>query len=119
MRRLAKENYKVCVNDIAACSSNIDSLVSDINAQYGRGTAIGVIADVTKQSQVQSMIKAATENLGPLTMMIANAGKWRCRFDRTYHHSPCGHLTKFHAPYRLPIHRLIAPFMTPTRDRTC
>lgn len=74
VRRLAAEKYAVCVNDVQANKSGIDTLVAEINEKYGDRTAVGVVADVTKSSEVHSMIQESVEALGPLTVMIANAG---------------------------------------------
>lgn len=73
-RRLAKEGYKVTVNDISANKSGIDKVVSDLNSEYGDGSAIGVVADVTKSKEVEDMIEQSVQKLGPLTVMVANAG---------------------------------------------
>lgn len=73
-RRLAVDKYAVCVNDVQANKSGIDSLVAELNEKHGEGTAIGVVADVTKSSEIQSMIQESVKALGPLTVMIANAG---------------------------------------------
>ncbi|KIW73463.1 hypothetical protein PV04_01579 [Phialophora macrospora] len=74
VRRLAQEGYKVTVNDVSANKSGIDKLVSELNSTHGQGTAIGVVADVTSSSEVQNLIKESVEKLGPLTVMVANAG---------------------------------------------
>lgn len=37
---------------------------------------MSVVADVTKQDQVRTMIKETVDKLGPLTIMVANAGKF-------------------------------------------
>ncbi|KAK5281119.1 hypothetical protein LTR40_005353, partial [Exophiala xenobiotica] len=57
IRRLAAEGYAVCVNDVSANKAGIDKLVSELNEKHGSGSAIGVVADVTSSSEVQSMIK--------------------------------------------------------------
>ncbi|KAK5196344.1 hypothetical protein LTR92_003889 [Exophiala xenobiotica] len=74
IRRLAAESYAVCVNDVSANKAGIDKLVSELNEKHGSGSAIGVVADVTSSSEVQSMIKESVDKLGPLTVMVANAG---------------------------------------------
>ncbi|KAI1628876.1 acetoin dehydrogenase [Exophiala viscosa] len=74
VRRLAVEGYAVCVNDISANQSGIDKLVSELNEKHGSGTAIGVVADVSSSTDVQSLIKETVDKLGPLTVMVANAG---------------------------------------------
>jgi NAD(P)-dependent dehydrogenase (short-subunit alcohol dehydrogenase family) len=70
--RLAEDGFSVCVNDIAANSGLVDSVVSEIKA-LGRDS-IGHIADVSKPSEVESLVSTCVEKLGPLTVMIANAG---------------------------------------------
>ncbi len=62
------------VNDVSANKSGIDKLVSELNSTHGQGSAIGVVADVTSSSEVQNLIKESVEKLGPLTVMVANAG---------------------------------------------
>lgn len=73
-RRLAAEGYAVCVNDVSANKKGVDSLVSELQKQYGEKSAVGVVADVTKPAEVQDMIKQSVDALGPLTIMVANAG---------------------------------------------
>lgn len=72
-RRLASEGYLVCINDVSANKTNIEKLVDELNSKT-KGSAIGVVADVTKSSEVQSMIDQTVKELGPLTVMVANAG---------------------------------------------
>ena len=62
------------VNDVSANKESIDKLVSELNSTHGSGTAVGVVADVTSSTDVQNLIKGSVEKLGPLTVMIANAG---------------------------------------------
>jgi NAD(P)-dependent dehydrogenase (short-subunit alcohol dehydrogenase family) len=64
----------VCINDVAANKVGIDSLVSSLNSTYGANSAVGIIADVGKSAEVQNLIKESVEALGPLTVMVANAG---------------------------------------------
>jgi NAD(P)-dependent dehydrogenase (short-subunit alcohol dehydrogenase family) len=64
----------VTVNDVSANKAGIDKLVSELNSTHGDGSAIGVVADVTKSSEVQAMIQESVDKLGPLTVMCANAG---------------------------------------------
>lgn len=47
--------------------------MSQITNQTGR-KAIGVAADVTKIAEVESMISTTVKELGPLSLMVANAG---------------------------------------------
>ena len=73
-RRLAKEGYRVCINDIPSNQSAIDAAVAEINNSHDPEAAIGFPADVTNSQQVQAMVEAVVQRLGPLTIMVANAG---------------------------------------------
>ncbi|OBT81459.1 hypothetical protein VE02_09925 [Pseudogymnoascus sp. 03VT05] len=73
-RRLAAEGYAVTINDIAANKAGADRLAAKLNETYGDGTSTGTIADVTSPLEVKSMIDESVRQLGPLTVMIANAG---------------------------------------------
>lgn len=70
--RLASDGYDVCVNDIAANKSGIDSVVKEIQG-LGR-KATGSVADVSNMSEVQSMVDHSVSELGNLDTMVANAG---------------------------------------------
>jgi len=70
--RLAEDGFDVCINDIAANHSGIDEVVKEVQA-LGRAS-YGHVADVSKQSEVVSLVEAAVNNLGPLNVMVANAG---------------------------------------------
>lgn len=61
------------MNDIAANKANIDAVVREIQAQPGR-QAYGHVADVSKIDEVEKMIEASVEALGPLDTIVANAG---------------------------------------------
>jgi NAD(P)-dependent dehydrogenase (short-subunit alcohol dehydrogenase family) len=69
---MAHEGYLVCINDVAANKAGLDQLVNELNSKT-KGSAIGVVADVTKSSEVQSMIDQTVKELRPLTVMVANA----------------------------------------------
>ncbi|KAH8674618.1 acetoin dehydrogenase-like protein [Tricladium varicosporioides] len=70
--RLAEDGYDVCVNDVPGNQAGIDETVKEIQA-LGR-QAYGHAADVSKLSEVEGLVSAAVEKLGPLNVMIANAG---------------------------------------------
>ncbi|KAH8656286.1 hypothetical protein BGZ61DRAFT_301593, partial [Ilyonectria robusta] len=74
VRRLAAEDYAVTVNDVAANKPGVDKLVAELNDTFGKGTFTGIIADVTSSSEVKFMIQESVKRLGPLTVMVANAG---------------------------------------------
>lgn len=73
-RRLASDGYAVAINDIAANKAGIEKLVSELNETYGDRIATGAISDVVSLSDVKAMVETAVTQLGPLTVMVANAG---------------------------------------------
>ncbi|KAI9880012.1 MAG: hypothetical protein M1830_005931 [Pleopsidium flavum] len=70
--RLAEDGFDVCINDVQANSNGVDEVVKQIEG-LGR-KAIGVVADVTSLKEVEGMIQKSVDNLGPLDVMVANAG---------------------------------------------
>lgn len=62
------------VNDIAANKPAVDKLVAELNDTHGRNTSTGIIADVASEGEVKSMVEESCKQLGPLTVMVANAG---------------------------------------------
>jgi len=70
--RLAQDGYDVCVNDIQANHSQAESVVKDIQ-RMGRN-AFSFIADVSNLQEVQKLVEASVNELGPLSTMVANAG---------------------------------------------
>lgn len=70
--RLSRDGFAVVINDMSSKGEQIDAVVKEINASGGK--AVGIAADVTKRAEVQSLVDAATEQLGPLQVMVANAG---------------------------------------------
>jgi NAD(P)-dependent dehydrogenase (short-subunit alcohol dehydrogenase family) len=70
--RLSRDGYAVVINDIASKRDQKEVVVQILIASGGR--AIGVAADVTKRVEVQDPVDTATEGLGTLKVMVANAG---------------------------------------------
>ncbi|KAF5380216.1 hypothetical protein D9757_008247 [Collybiopsis confluens] len=70
--RLARDGFDVCVNDLEHNSSSVESVVNEIKS-LGRN-ALPVYADVSKCSQVESMVETSVAALGPLDVIVANAG---------------------------------------------
>jgi len=70
-RRLASDGYGVVVN-YAADAGGADSVVSAI-AGAG-GTAVAVQADVASEDDVAAMFDRAAGQLGPVTVLVNNAG---------------------------------------------
>ncbi|OGM45681.1 short chain type dehydrogenase [Aspergillus bombycis] len=79
--RLARDGYSICINDIPGAGDEIATVVDEINSMGTQGAtsssrprAIGIAADVTSSSAVEDMVRSTVEGLGPLTLMVANAG---------------------------------------------
>jgi len=70
-RRLAERGVSVGVN-YATHSAEAESLVNEIRASGGR--ALAVQADVGEPSQVQFMIERVAAELGPVSLLVNNAG---------------------------------------------
>jgi NAD(P)-dependent dehydrogenase (short-subunit alcohol dehydrogenase family) len=70
-RRLAREGAAVCVN-YAVRADAAETLVEEIRAEGGR--AIAHCTDVADATQVEGMIACATRDLGPVSILVNNAG---------------------------------------------
>jgi 3-oxoacyl-[acyl-carrier protein] reductase len=78
-RLLAQRGAAVCVN-YAAHAEAAEEVVADITKAGGR--AIAVAADVADAAAVTAMVSRAEKELGPLTILINNAGaSWRGTLD--------------------------------------
>ncbi|KAL2794902.1 hypothetical protein BJX66DRAFT_186690 [Aspergillus keveii] len=72
--RLAQDGYAVCINDIPSSQDVISAAVEEIRNQVADSRVIGVGADVTASADVERLVEETVEQLGPLTLMVANAG---------------------------------------------
>jgi NAD(P)-dependent dehydrogenase (short-subunit alcohol dehydrogenase family) len=70
-KRLASDGYGVIVN-YAADAGGAESVVSAITAKGGK--AVAVQADVASEKEVEAMFDRATEQIGPVTALVNNAG---------------------------------------------
>ncbi|KZP26767.1 NAD-binding protein [Athelia psychrophila] len=70
--RLADDGFDVAVNDIPSNKEKLESLVKEIESK-GR-KSIFVVADVSQEDQVKTMVDATVRDLGGLDVMVANAG---------------------------------------------
>jgi NAD(P)-dependent dehydrogenase (short-subunit alcohol dehydrogenase family) len=78
-RLLAQRGAAVCVN-YAAHAEAADELAREI--VDGGGQAISAMADVAKPSSVEAMVARTENELGPLTILVNNAGvAWRGTLD--------------------------------------
>jgi len=79
VRLLAQRGAAVCVN-YAAHSDAADRLVREILGDRGR--AISAMADVAEPSAVEAMVARTEKELGPVTILVNNAGvSWRGTLD--------------------------------------
>ncbi|MDQ2945903.1 MAG: 3-oxoacyl-ACP reductase FabG [Acidobacteriota bacterium] len=69
-RRLAAQGASVCVNYV----SRKDEAAALVEELGGSGRAIAVRADVGDPAQVQSMLTHVTKELGPVSILVNNAG---------------------------------------------
>ena len=70
-RLLAKRGAAVCVN-YAAHAEAAEGLAAEIIAAGGR--AIAAMADVAESAAVEAMVARAEKELGPVTILVNNAG---------------------------------------------
>jgi len=70
--RLAQDGFDVCVNDLDQNAADVNKVVKEIES-LGR-SAVGFCGDVCSMASVQEMIAASVSGLGPLNVMVANAG---------------------------------------------
>src|SRR4249920_2558286 len=76
---LAKCGAAVCVN-YAAHADAAEKLVTEVTAAGGR--AIAVVANVAEASAVEAMVARTEKELGPVTILVNNAGvSWRGTLD--------------------------------------
>jgi len=69
-RRLVAEGASVVVNDIDA--EKVELAVAEFQAAGGK--ALGAVADVRKMAEVERMVTDATAVLGPIYILVNNAG---------------------------------------------
>ena len=90
-RLLAQRGAAVCLN-YATHADAADGLASEIAA--GGGRAISVMADVADPSAVEAMVTRTEKELGPVTILVNNAGvSWRGTLD-TYDPEQVGHMRR-------------------------
>ena len=78
-RVLARRGAAVCVN-YAAHADAADGLAGEIAT--GGGRAISAMADVAEPSAVEAMVARTERELGPVTILVNNAGvSWRGTLD--------------------------------------
>ncbi|UJR20499.1 hypothetical protein I4U23_023627 [Adineta vaga] len=70
--RLAEDGLNVAVNDLDVMSDELEETKREIE-KCGR-KSITIIADVSNDKQVETMMKTVTKELGSLDVVVANAG---------------------------------------------
>ncbi|KAK0462522.1 uncharacterized protein EV420DRAFT_1477227 [Desarmillaria tabescens] len=70
--RLAQDGFDICVNDLSSNAKQVKAVVDEITSLGGR--AISAFGDVSKRADVEEIVKMSVDTLGPLTVMVANAG---------------------------------------------
>ncbi|KAG8777554.1 hypothetical protein FRC12_000317 [Ceratobasidium sp. 428] len=70
--RLATDGIDVAVNDLPEKRQALDQLVTEVESSGRR--ALIVTADISKEVEVQAMVKSTVEVFGGLDIMVANAG---------------------------------------------
>ncbi|KAH7873521.1 NAD(P)-binding protein [Lentinula edodes] len=71
--RLAKDGFRVALNDIPNKDPQLRSLAREIEREYGAKTYV-TPADVSNESEVEKMVVQTSKALGGLDVMVANAG---------------------------------------------
>ncbi|KIJ27377.1 hypothetical protein M422DRAFT_71667 [Sphaerobolus stellatus SS14] len=70
--RLASDGYDIAVNDLFFKENQLQELVGEIE---GKGRkAVAIVGDVSKEEDVQNLVDKCVEELGELSVMVANAG---------------------------------------------
>ena len=88
-RLLAQRGAAVCVN-YAVHAVEAEAVVADIAAAGGR--AIAVAADVADSAALEAMVARAEAELGPVTILVNNAGvSWQGTLD-TYDREQVAHM---------------------------
>ncbi|CAF1354679.1 unnamed protein product [Rotaria sp. Silwood1] len=70
--RFARDGLNVAVNDIEASSSDLSKVQQEIE-KMGR-KSVALIADVSIDKAVETMMQKAAKELGSLNVVVANAG---------------------------------------------
>ncbi len=90
-RRLAQTGAAICVNYAAHADAAME-LVAEI--MTARGRAIAAVADVGEAAAVEAMIARTEKELGPVTILVNNAGvSWRGTLD-TYDAEQVAHMRR-------------------------
>ncbi|TFK66469.1 NAD(P)-binding protein [Pluteus cervinus] len=83
--RLADDGFDVAVNDIDSKAEALALVQQEIKAKGRKTSTTALLADVSKEDQVERMIGDVVRELGGLDVMVANAGicLWTSFLDTT------------------------------------
>ncbi|KAJ3713156.1 3-oxoacyl-reductase [Lentinula raphanica] len=70
--RLAHDGFDICVNDLEVNSTMVKNVVHEIEALGQK--AVAAYGDVSKLPEVETIVGTSVDKLGPLDVMVANAG---------------------------------------------
>jgi len=70
--RLARDGFKVALNDLPSQRSKLETLQGDLS-RSGKESFIS-LADVSVEGEVKAMVDDVASNMGGLDVMVANAG---------------------------------------------
>lgn len=109
---LSKRGAAVCVN-YAKQEDQAEALVNELCAAGGR--AIAVAADVADPAAVDAMIARAEKELGPITILVNNAGvSWQGTLE-TYDAEKAAHMRSINVGGVIHATRSVAPGMRARR----
>ncbi|TFK66470.1 acetoin reductase family protein [Pluteus cervinus] len=83
--RLADDGFDVAVNDIDSKAEALASVQKEIKAKGRKTSTTLLLADVSKEDQVEQIIGDVVKELGGLDVMVANAGIciWKSLLETT------------------------------------
>jgi 3-oxoacyl-[acyl-carrier protein] reductase len=111
-RLLAQRGAAVCVN-YAVNGDAAEALVDEVTSRGGRG--IAAAADVADASAVESMVARAEAELGPVTILVNNAGvSWQGTLE-TYDREKVAHMREVNVEGLLHATRAVASGMRARR----
>jgi 3-oxoacyl-[acyl-carrier protein] reductase len=107
-RRLAQEGAAVCVNYLSR-SAEAGSLVDEVRAAGGNAIAVG--ADIGDPAQVRSMVQRIENELGPLSILVNNAGvAYRATLE-TFEPAGMEHMRRTNVDGLIHVTRAVTPGM--------
>lgn len=72
--RLAHDGFNVCINDIDANKGLLEETAAEISSLSPSIQTLAHVADIRSAESVNALVSNAVSTLGPLNVMVANAG---------------------------------------------